>query len=113
MLLSLSVTSLFTSITLEAVLNSLKRRVIYIHNSSKIPFRKIIEIVKFLFDNQNFKFGGDIFKQIQAMFIGSPTSPLFADMVKEDCETECLGEGGYDLRSTFYTYIQDFFLENC
>ena len=62
----------------------------YIHNSSKIPFCKIIEIVKFLFDNQFFEFGGDIFKQIKAMFMGSPTSPLFADIEIENCETECL-----------------------
>ena len=89
-LLSLDVTSLFTNITLEAVLNSLERRVRYIHNSSKILFCKIIEIVKFLFDNQFFEFGGDIFKQIKAMFMGSTTLPLFADIVMEDCETECL-----------------------
>ena len=89
-LLSLDFTSLFTNITLEVVLNSLERRIRHIRNTSKIQFGNIIEIVHFLFDNQYFKFGENIFKQIKAMFMCSPSSPLFADMVMEDCEIECL-----------------------
>ena len=43
-LLYLDVTSLFTNIILEAVLNSLEKRVRYVYNTSKIPFYKMIEM---------------------------------------------------------------------
>ena len=54
MLLSLDVTSLFTNVPCQLVINSLDKRYSQINNHSKIPFVHIIELVKFLFDNTFF-----------------------------------------------------------
>ena len=44
------------------------------------------------------------------MFMESPTSPLFADIVMEDCETECLRilKNEYSIIPLFYfCYVDD------
>ena len=88
-LLSLDVASLFTNVSCTLVIRSLERRIDSIRKYCKIPFEDIIEYTKFLFDNTYFTFNGEIFKQIFGTPMGSPISPLFADMVMDDLESDC------------------------
>ena len=89
-LLSLDVTSLFTNVPCDLVIKSLERRIIDIRNKCKIPFDDIIKYTKFMFDNTFFIFNDNFYKQIFGTPMGSPISPLFADIVMEDLETDCL-----------------------
>ena len=87
-LLSLDVSSLFTNVPCDLVLKSLERRCQLIHN--KIPFDKIINCTKFLFENTYFAFNNNIYLQIFGTLMGSPISPIFTDIVIDDLENDCL-----------------------
>lgn len=89
-LLSLDVSSMFTNITCQEVLKSLDRRVSHIRNKCKIPFEKIRDIVIFIFSNMYFTFDDQIFQQKSGSPMGLSLSPLFADIVMDDLETDCL-----------------------
>ena len=89
-LLSLDVSSIFTNVPCDLVLKSLERRCQLIHNNCRIPFDEIIKCTKFLFENTYFTFNNNIYLQIFGTPMGSPISPLFADIVMEDLENDCL-----------------------
>ena len=109
-LLSLDVTSLFTNIPLQLVLDSIDRRFDSIHNRCKIPFNEIITCTKFLFSNTFFSFNNNFYRQIDGTPMGSPISPLFADIVMDDLETDCLKilKENHDIFPLFYfRYVDD------
>ncbi len=111
-LLSLDVCSLFTNISCESVINSLERRLQHLSNCS-LPFQEIIRSVKFLFENTFFQFNDKIYQQIFGSPMGLPISPLFADIVMDDLETDCLYElkNIYNIEPTLYKrYVDDTFL---
>ena len=85
-LLSLDVSSLFTSIQSKLVLESLEKRCLLIHQNCKIPFNEIVNCSKFLFENTFFSFNGSVYQQIEGTPMGSPISPLFADIVMDELE---------------------------
>uniref|UniRef100_A0ABD2W8E4 Reverse transcriptase domain-containing protein n=1 Tax=Trichogramma kaykai TaxID=54128 RepID=A0ABD2W8E4_9HYME len=107
-LISLDVTSLFTNIPLDRVLDSLDRRYLQL-SRSKITFEKIREITKFLFENTYFKFNNVYYRQIFGTPMGSLISPMFADLVMEDLEMACLGKlKQRDCSPLFYfRYVDD------
>ena len=75
---------------LQLVLDSLDKRFDSIHNKCKIPFNEIVMCTKFLFNNTFFSFNNEYYRQIDGTPMGSPISPLFADIVMDDLETYCL-----------------------
>ena len=103
-LLSLDVTSLFTNISCELVLDSLDRRAFSIHNHCNIPIEELKECTAFLFNNMFFTFNDRVYQQIYGTPMGSPISPLFADIIMDDLEKNCLRELElhYDCTPIFY-----------
>ena len=91
-LLSLDVTSLFTNISCELVLGSLDRRAVSTHNHCNIPLDELKECTAFLFNNTFFTFNGQVYQQIYGTPMGLLISPLFADIVMDDLEKDCLRE---------------------
>ena len=109
-LLSLDVNSLFTNIPCDLVLKSLDRRFSHLHNKCKIPFHEIRTLVEYLFDNTYFLFNDTIYKQTFGTPMGSPISPLFADIVMEDLETDCLNRLKHTYNCTplfYFRYVDD------
>ena len=83
-LLSLDVTSLFTNIPLQLVLDSLDKIFVSIHNKCKIRFNEIVMCTKFLFNNTFFSFYNEYYRQIDGNTDEFSHSPLFADFVMDD-----------------------------
>ena len=113
MFISLDVSSLFTNITCEQVIKSLEKRARIIRQKCKIPLDLIIEYTRFLFDNTVFTFNSKFYKQIKGTPMGSPISPLFANIVMEDLEIECLLELKRKHKCVpkkYFRYVDDTFL---
>ena len=89
-LISLDISSLFTNVPYDLVLKSLDRRCQLIHNKCRIPFDQIINCTKFLFENTYITFNNNIYWKIFGTPMGSPISPLFADIFIDDLENDCL-----------------------
>ena len=91
-LVSLDVTSLFTNISLERVIESIQRRYNTIRNFTNVPLDDIIEAVKIIMNNTFFQFDNEYYQQIFGSPMGSPVSPPFADMVMIDLEMQCISK---------------------
>ena len=89
-IISLDVKSLYTNVGKKRVIDALEKRAHLIHAKSRIPFNEIIEATKILMDNTCFQFNKKFYTQIYGTPMGSPISGLFADIVVEDLENECL-----------------------
>ncbi|XP_023314008.1 uncharacterized protein LOC111693520 [Trichogramma pretiosum] len=89
--LSLDVSSLFTSIPEHLVLNALDRRYTEL-SQSRLSFDKIRRTTQFLFQNTFFAFNKIYYRQRFGTPMGSPISPLFADIVMDDLEQWCWKE---------------------
>ena len=88
-LLSLDVNSLLTNVSEKLVLNSINCKYSLILNKCKILFDTVRVLIKFLFNNNYFQFNNVFYKQTYGKPVGSLISPLFADIVMEDLETDC------------------------
>ena len=91
-MLSLDVTSLFTNIPLELLIKGVVKRYPTIMQKYNIPLDDIIGIIKFLMDNTFFQFDNEFYQQTYGSPMGSPVSPIFADIVMTDLEEECINK---------------------
>ena len=89
-LLSLDVKSLFTNIPVDLVCESIDRRAQSIVPNCTIPLDEIKKCIHFLYNNTFFTFNNEYYRQIFGTPMGSPISPLFADIVMDDLEKSCL-----------------------
>lgn len=88
-LMSLDEKSLFTNVPLQLVTDSLKRRISSLNNCN-IPFTDILKCTEILYNDTFFVFNKKYYRQVDGTPMGSPISPLFADIVIDDLESSCL-----------------------
>ena len=110
-MISLDVTSLFTNITKDMVINAIEKHYASIYNGFNeklfLPLNSLIDCIKFIFDNTYFKFNNDTFKQVKGSPMGGCTSPIFADIAMRDLETYVFSRIDY---IKFYNrYVDDIF----
>lgn len=79
-------------------------------NNCKIPFNDILNCTTFLFKNTYFVFNNEYYQQLDGTPMGSPISSLFADIVMDDLESDCL----HNLKNKhnciplfYYRYVDD------
>ncbi|XP_071577702.1 uncharacterized protein [Temnothorax nylanderi] len=89
-LCSLDVVSLFTNVPTEMVLDSISRRWDYIVRNCKITKSEFFIAVKLILNSTFFVFNGKIYQQTFGVPMGSPLSPIAADIVLQDLETKAL-----------------------
>ncbi|XP_018364041.1 PREDICTED: uncharacterized protein LOC108761811 [Trachymyrmex cornetzi] len=89
-LVSLDVVSLFTNVPLELAMEALSNRWGHIEKSCKIPKEKFLKTVQLILDSTYFTFDKQIYKQTFGTPMGSPLSPIIADMVMQDLESRVL-----------------------
>ncbi|XP_071579989.1 uncharacterized protein [Temnothorax nylanderi] len=107
-LASFDVTSLFTNIPKELVLQGIEKRWHLISPHTKFSLPQFLHAVEWVLTSTSFCFNGQYYEQVFGSPMGSPFSPKAADIVMEDLETHCLGALDFDL--PFYCrYVDDSF----
>jgi len=108
-LISLDVVSLFTNVPVELVVDSVTKRWDLISQKTKIPLEQFIIAIRFIMESTFFTFNKIIYKQIFGTPMGSPLSPIIADLVMQDIETKAIEKLPCAL-PFFYRYVDDIIL---
>ncbi|XP_067614295.1 uncharacterized protein [Eurosta solidaginis] len=108
-LVSFDVVSLFPSVPIQLALDVIREKWAIIKEHTKIPKQIFMEIVTFCIqDNRYFKFNDKIYTQLKGLPMGSPTSPVIADIIMEqllDTTSKKLGQKP----RLFTKYVDDLF----
>lgn len=90
-MVSFDVVSLFPSIPVDLGLNIIEERWEEISQYTKMPKTMFLNILKFCIkENRYFKYEDKIYKQKVGLPMGSPASPIIADLVMESLLDVCL-----------------------
>ncbi|XP_018361330.1 PREDICTED: uncharacterized protein LOC108760048, partial [Trachymyrmex cornetzi] len=108
-MISLDVQSLFTNVPIDLAIVGIEKRWDSIKEATKIPKTEFINAIKFILNSTYFTFNGTIYKQTFGTPMGSPLSPIIADIVMEDLEEKALCFINPRL-SAYFRYVDDVFL---
>jgi len=108
-LISLDVTSLFTNVPLNLALDGLQKRWPLIESKTNIPKNEFLSAIDLIFSSNFFTFNNVIYKQIFGTPMGSPLSPVIADIVMRDLETTCLQKLKFN-PIFYHRYVDDIIL---
>ena len=95
---------MFSNISKNLVINSLNKRKTFFKDSP-IPYEEIISATKHIYDNMLFTFNDKIYSQEFGSPMGSPISPIFAEIVMDDLESQCLKK--LDFKPVIYLRFVD------
>jgi len=87
---SLGVVSLSTNVPLEWVYNGISNRWQLISDNTSIPKYEFIRAIKLILDSTFFSFEKTIYRQTFGTPMGSPLSPIVADLVLQDLELKAM-----------------------
>jgi len=105
-LISLDAVSLFTNIPLDLMMESINNRWTHISKGCSIPKEEFLKALKLIIDSTYFSFNDKFYRQKFGTPMGSPLSPIIADVVLQDIEKRALGRLGIEV--PFYMrYVDD------
>ncbi|KAL6433498.1 hypothetical protein ACFW04_006541 [Cataglyphis niger] len=107
-MISLDVTALFTNIPKELVLRAIEKRWNDIAPNTKFNLSQFLYAIEIILDSTNFSFNGKFYEQIFGNLMGSPLSPILADIVMDDLKTHCLSLLSFAVL-VYYRYVDDIF----
>ncbi|XP_011862988.1 PREDICTED: uncharacterized protein LOC105559345, partial [Vollenhovia emeryi] len=107
-LVSFDATSLFTNIPKELALKSIESRWDSIETNTKFNLQQFLYAIDLILSSTSFVFESQFYEQIFGTPMGSPLSPILADMVLDDLETHCLKSIDSELPA-FFRYVDDIF----
>jgi len=105
-LISLDVISLFANVPMNLALDSINNRWTNIGRGTKIPRTEFIIAIKLILESTVFVFNRTIYKQKFGTPMGSPLSPIIADLVMQDLEANALDTLGYEI-PFYYRCVDD------
>jgi len=108
-LASLDVESLFTNVPAEKIYEAISNRWQIIECNTAITKKEFISAVKLILESTFFSFNNIIYKQIFGTPMGSPLSPIVADLVLQDLEINAMKKLPSHL-PLYYRYVDDILL---
>ena len=108
-LVSLDVISLFTNVPIDMAIESIDNRWEYICKFTSLPHDDFIKAIRFVLSSTYFVFNGTIYKQVFGTPMGSPLSPILADLAMQDLEEYVIKNIDISF-SFYYRYVDDIIL---
>ncbi|XP_018373120.1 PREDICTED: uncharacterized protein LOC108767647 [Trachymyrmex cornetzi] len=105
-LISLDVVSLFTNIPLDLALECVNDHWEHILKNCKCSQSEFVEAINLVLDSTYFLFDGTIYKQNFGTPMGSPLSPIVADLVMQKLEKVALSSYNNEVLF-YYRYVDD------
>ena len=92
-IMSYDVIGLFTSIPIEPAINIIEKHLKEdkdLHSRTNMKIQHIINLLRFCLNNSYFSFQGRFYQQTEGAAIGSPISPIVANLFMEDLEVQAI-----------------------
>ena len=92
-IISYDVTALFTSIPIDTTINIIKKQVEEdkdLQSRTNMTIKYICCLLEFCLKNTYFKFNGEFYEQKEGAAMGSPISPIVANLFMEDLEIKAI-----------------------
>ena len=92
-LISFDVKSLFTSVPVEEAINICERKLNEeeaLHKHTSLSVETIVNLLRFCLKSTSFQYNGKYYKQLEGVAMGSPVSPIIADIFMIDLEDKTL-----------------------
>ena len=92
-IMSYDVTALFTSVPIQPVLNIIKQRLANdhdLHKRTTMSTSHIIHLLEFCLGSTSFVYQGQFYQQLEGKAMGSPLSPIVANIFMKQFEEEAL-----------------------
>lgn len=108
-LVSFDVVSLFTNVPIQSCITIIDREWNRLEEFTDIPKKKFLEMLKFcVLDNNYFSFNKNLHKQVFGTPMGSPLSPILADIIMEDLLDNVMKKGNLNIK-LILKYVDDLF----
>ena len=91
--MSYDVSALFTSIPIEPAINIIEQQLKEdkdLHSRTNMKIHHIISLLRFCLNNSYFSFQGRFYQQTEGAAMGSPISPIVANLFMEDLEVQAI-----------------------
>lgn len=105
-LISLDVVSLFTNVPTDLAIESISSRWQYLSGKCDISKSEFLNGVKLILSSTFFTFNGKVYRQSFGTPMGSPLSPIIADLILQDLENNAVASLSY-VPSIYVRFVDD------
>ena len=110
-MISLDVTALFTNVPLDFVLNKLEEQSEMGNVNFPIPTKQFLDLIRLCVSSTVFSFNNEGYRQKYGVAMGSPLSPLLANLCMEFVENEILNNCDPSMKPLIWLrYVDDIFI---